>query len=168
MATTQSNNKQLQSLKRTTKREQQRARLYEDIMMTATEEKRNQIRLAVPQSEESATKPKTTMMIEKPRKYWAGSNFLQAVNVCDKFFNCAYVKFQLEQELMEERKPTASGNIERLWHRMDSGVEVEVYRQFLFEENGLEPFEDLSYHHDHRDGTVERPQDQEPRTPEQE
>ena len=102
--------------------------------------------------------------MQKPQKYWAGSSFLQAVNVCDKVFNCAYVKFQLEEELMEERKrPT--GSIERLLMSMDKGVEVEVYRQFLFEENGLEPFEDPSYHPDRREGHVQqRLQDKESRT----
>jgi len=138
-------------------------------MMAATEETRNQLR----HSDETTT---TKALIQKPRKYWHGNSFLQAVNVCDKFFNCAYVKFQLEEELMEEtRKKQHMRNvsIEHLWSKMDNGVEVEVYRQFLFEENGLEPFEDHSYHHhhskpDHRDGPVERLRDQEARTLQQE
>lgn len=132
-------------------------------MMTATKDREDDIRL---QSAEEDNKA----LIEKPRKYWSGSSFLQAVNACDKIFNCAYVKFQLEEELMEEkRQHSRTGSVEHLWRTMEKGVEVEVYRQFLFEENGLEPFEDPSSHpqQDNRDGTVERPEDEEPRTSEE-
>ncbi len=61
----------------------------------------------------------------------------------------AYVKFQLEEELMEERMRQPKNNVERLFRKMESDIreeEVEVYRQFLFEENGLEPYEDPSSH----------------------
>ena len=128
--------------------------------MTAADENRSRIRLAT-QSDDTKT-----VLVEKPRKYWQGSTLLQAVNVCDKFFNCAYVKFQLEEELMEEMKKPTDNPVERLFMRMESGVEVEVYRQFLFEENGLEPFEDPTYHPkpDRREGAAERPQEGEART----
>lgn len=140
-------------------------------MMTAADEKQSEIQLQTtsPTHHDRDTKD---ALISKPPKYWYGSNFLRAVNACDKFFNCAYVKFQLEEELMEENKPpmNPTGSIERLLRSMDQGVEVEVYRQFLFEENGLEPCYEESYHHpDRRDsGILERPQDQETRTSEQE
>ena len=64
-------------------------------MMTATkEEPRNSIILSEEECS-SVTLPDDkchddtkTALMEKPKKYWAGSNFLQAVNACDKLFNC--------------------------------------------------------------------------------
>lgn len=98
----------------------------------------------------------TTALIQ-PEKYWRGNAILTVVNACDKFFNCAYVKKQLEEEWREEsqkshHRPTGS-SVQNLFLRMDKGVEVEIYRQFLFEENGLEPFEDPCPP-DRREGTV--------------
>jgi hypothetical protein len=102
-----------------------------------------------------------------PKKYWRGNPILTVANVCDKFFNCAYVKKQLEEEWREEsqksHRPTGS-SVENLFMRMDKGVEVEIYRQFLFEENGLEPFEDPSPP-DRREATVDaKEKDTEKRT----
>lgn len=63
------------------------------MMMTATEERRNLIRLSetsiAPSSHAVSHHDDTsTALVEKPQKYWAGSHFLQAVNACDKLFNC--------------------------------------------------------------------------------
>lgn len=150
------------------------------MMMAAEEEVRKQeIEIATCQdvNKENSTAEKDGLMVttvQKPRKYWAGSNFLQAVNACDKFLNCAYVKFQLEEELMEDQRvrndARPTGSIERLLRTMNQGVEVEVYRQFLFEENGLEPFEEYNpAASDHREGHAERPEEaQESRTCQQE
>lgn len=77
---------------------------------------------------------------------------------------------------MEERMSQPKNNVERLFRKMDQQrvegvVEVEVYRQILFEENGLEPLEEdpsCSYHPDRRQGQAERPrEDEESRAPEQ-
>lgn len=102
------------------------------------------------QSELEFNSDTVTTLLIKPEKYWKGNPILTVVNVCDKFFNCAYVKKQLEEEWREEssqrshnHRPTGS-SVENLFMRMDKGVEVEIYRRFLFEENGLEPFEDPS------------------------
>lgn len=96
----------------------------------------------------------TTALIQ-PKKYWMNSQLLQAVSACDQFFNCAYVKKQLEEEWLEEsQNQPHSSSVNGLFMRMDKSVEVEIYRRFLFEENGLEPFEDLSPP-DRRDGFVD-------------
>lgn len=99
------------------------------------------------QSEHEFNSDTVTTALIKPEKYWKSSPILTVVNVCDKFFNCAYVKKQLEEEWREEsqksHRPTGS-SVENLFMRMEKGVEVEIYRQFLFEENRLEPFEDPS------------------------
>jgi len=55
---------------------------------------------------------------------------------CDKFVNCAYVKKQLEEEWRQEVEHRNSA-VERVWNRLDRSVEVELYRQFLFEENSV-------------------------------
>jgi hypothetical protein len=70
-------------------------KVYKDKMMTAIEEQRKSIHSE--EEESSVTLPNATRashdntktaLVEKPKKYWAGSNFLQAVNACDKLFNC--------------------------------------------------------------------------------
>jgi hypothetical protein len=71
---------------------------------------------------------------------------------------------------MEERMRQPKNNVERLFRQLDANaVEVEIYRQVLFEENGLEPFEDPSYHTpDCREGQTQRNViDECSRTPEQ-
>lgn len=124
----------------------------------AEDQPQTQNRLAVTPSSD------TTALIQ-PKKYWMNSQLMQAVSACDQFFNCAYVKKQLEEEWREESQDQRhSSSVKGLFMRMDKGVEVEIYRQFLFEENGLEPFEDLSPP-DRRDGSVDpKDEDYEKRT----
>lgn len=94
----------------------------------------------------------------KQKKDWSKSPLLQAANACDKFLNCAYVKKQLQEEMREERQLPVGG-VEGLWRRIDKttaeSVEVEIYRRFLFEDNGLEPYED-PHPADHREVSGER------------
>ena len=115
-----------------------------------------------PQTENRLPHPpsyNTTALI-KPKNYWMSSQILQAVSACDQFFNCAYVKKQLEEEWREESQNQGHGSsVKGLFMRMEEGVEVEIYRRFLFDENGLEPFEDLSPP-DRRDGFVDSKVDQ--------
>lgn len=63
---------------------------------------------------------------------------VKAASACDKFFNCAYVKKQLAEELQQEMQ-AQDGAVQRVLSRLDKGIEVELYRQFLFEENSIEP-----------------------------
>eukprot|EP00546_Thalassionema_frauenfeldii_P008431 CAMPEP_0178922326 /NCGR_PEP_ID=MMETSP0786-20121207/16088_1 /TAXON_ID=186022 /ORGANISM="Thalassionema frauenfeldii, Strain CCMP 1798" /LENGTH=106 /DNA_ID=CAMNT_0020596671 /DNA_START=62 /DNA_END=382 /DNA_ORIENTATION=- len=64
--------------------------------------------------------------------------FLKASNTCDNFFNCAYVKKQLEEEWRQE-KILREGAVGRVLEKLDRGLEVEVYRQLLFDENSVSP-----------------------------
>lgn len=85
--------------------------------------------------------------------------FLKATNACDKFFNCAYVTKQLEDEWHQERNnsiemqengsstmamttttmTTKSGTaMDRVWNKMEKSFQVEVYRQFLFDESSFD------------------------------
>jgi hypothetical protein len=66
-------------------------------MMTAIEEQRKSIyseeelntgNVTLPNATRASHDDTKTALVEKPKKYWAGSNFLQAVNACDKLFNC--------------------------------------------------------------------------------
>ena len=61
---------------------------------------------------------------------------LKAASACDKFFNCAYVKKQLEEEWKQEIRCEESA-VDRVWMRLEKGVEVDLYRQFLFQENAV-------------------------------
>eukprot|EP00543_Licmophora_paradoxa_P001087 CAMPEP_0202447600 /NCGR_PEP_ID=MMETSP1360-20130828/6370_1 /ASSEMBLY_ACC=CAM_ASM_000848 /TAXON_ID=515479 /ORGANISM="Licmophora paradoxa, Strain CCMP2313" /LENGTH=136 /DNA_ID=CAMNT_0049064773 /DNA_START=67 /DNA_END=477 /DNA_ORIENTATION=- len=66
------------------------------------------------------------------------NSLMKAATVCDKFLSCSYVKKQLEDECIQERKMKESAS-NRVWNRMDKTLEVELYRQFLFEgSNSLE------------------------------
>mmetsp|Transcript_14208 Transcript_14208/g.23542 ORF Transcript_14208/g.23542 Transcript_14208/m.23542 type:complete len:130 (-) Transcript_14208:95-484(-) len=65
-------------------------------------------------------------------------SFMKAANACDKFFNCAYVKKQLEDEWLQEKMMDDSA-VGRVWSKMDKSLEVEVYRQFLFDEDSVGP-----------------------------
>lgn len=67
--------------------------------------------------------------------------FVKAASACDKFFNCAYVKKQLEDEWKQEARAGESAVV-RVWSRLETGMEVEMYRQLLFEENSVEPSQD--------------------------
>jgi hypothetical protein len=63
---------------------------------------------------------------------------------CDTLLNChQYGRKEVEDESMEEMRPKSA--VERVWSKMDhtSSLEVEMYRQFLFEQNSPMPsFED--------------------------
>jgi hypothetical protein len=65
-------------------------------------------------------------------------SFMKAATACDKFFNCAYVKKQLEDEWQQEQAMNDSA-VGRVWSKMDKSFEVEVYRQFLFDEASIGP-----------------------------
>jgi len=65
-------------------------------------------------------------------------SFLKATSACDKFFNCAYVKKQLEDEWQQEEIQQKSA-VGRVWNKMEKSLEVEVYRQFLFDESSVGP-----------------------------
>lgn len=68
--------------------------MYKAKMMTAIEEERKSIHseeessVTLPNATRASHDDTKTALVEKPKKYWAGSNFLQAVNACDKLFNC--------------------------------------------------------------------------------
>ena len=87
--------------------------------------------------------------------------FLKAANACDKFFNCAYVTKQLEEEWHQETNSiqgfqehlnhgssimmtstatttTAPCAMNRVWNKMEKSFQVEVYRQFLFDESSFD------------------------------
>mmetsp|Transcript_23855 Transcript_23855/g.35253 ORF Transcript_23855/g.35253 Transcript_23855/m.35253 type:complete len:102 (+) Transcript_23855:99-404(+) len=67
--------------------------------------------------------------------------FMKASNTCDKFFNCAYVKKQLEEEWRQE-KSLSEGAVGRVLDKLDRSLEVEIYRQLLFDENSVSPSDD--------------------------
>lgn len=74
---------------------------------------------------------------------------IKTVSACDKFMNCGYVRNQLEMEYKEDCKRAMQTPVERLFQKLDKRVEVEVYRQFLFEEsNSLEPSFEEQQHAD--------------------
>mmetsp|Transcript_23197 Transcript_23197/g.32402 ORF Transcript_23197/g.32402 Transcript_23197/m.32402 type:complete len:166 (+) Transcript_23197:185-682(+) len=66
---------------------------------------------------------------------------VKTVSACEKFLNCGYIGSQLEMERHEDvQQLPMQTPVEQLFNRLDQGFEVEVYRQFLFEEqNSLEP-----------------------------
>lgn len=64
-------------------------------------------------------------------------SLLKAASVCDKFFNCAYVTKQLEDEWQQERRQQNSA-VGRVWNKMERSLEVEIYRQFLFDESSVD------------------------------
>jgi hypothetical protein len=70
-------------------------------------------------------------------------SFVKLSSSCDKFLNCQYVSKQLEDEHKQEEKGQSA--VERVWSKMDHSLEVELYRQFLFEQNSPMPsFEDAA------------------------
>mmetsp|Transcript_23446 Transcript_23446/g.39767 ORF Transcript_23446/g.39767 Transcript_23446/m.39767 type:complete len:116 (-) Transcript_23446:1184-1531(-) len=68
---------------------------------------------------------------------WA-EPLIKVASACEKFINCAYVKKQLDEEWKQEIRAQESAVV-RVWNRLETGMEVELYRQFLFEENSVEP-----------------------------
>jgi hypothetical protein len=69
-------------------------------------------------------------------------SFVKLSSSCDKFLNCQYVSKQLHDEWVEEKRPKSA--VEKVWSKLDHSVEVEIYRQFLFEQNSPMPsFEDV-------------------------
>jgi hypothetical protein len=67
--------------------------------------------------------------------------FVKLSSSCDKFLNCQYVSKQVEDESIQEKRTKSA--VERVWSRLDHSLEVEIYRQFLFEQNSPMPsFED--------------------------
>lgn len=90
-------------------------------------------------------------LARKPKEdgVWMDS-LLKATSACDRFFNCAYVKRQLEDEWAQEIQ-SRNGAVDRVWKRLEKGVEVEVYRQFLFDENEVAASVDGSTPHPDED-----------------
>lgn len=89
-------------------------------------------------------------------------NFVKLSSTCDKFLNCQYVSKQLDDESKQEKKGLSA--VERVWSKMDHSLEVEIYRQFLFEQNSPMPsFEDSDDFSETRD-MVHHPSTP-PRTP---
>ena len=64
-------------------------------------------------------------------------SLLKAASACDKFFNCAYVTKQLEDEWQQEKRQQNSA-VGRVWNKMERSLEVEIYRQFLFDESSVD------------------------------
>ena len=106
------------------------------------------------------TKPATLpVVLEGMIEHRLLDTFLKATNACDKFFNCAYVTKQLEDEWHQEHvlavpdvtgggvvAPTATTTtttttttaMNRVWNKMERSFQVEAYRQFLFDESSFE------------------------------
>ena len=100
------------------------------------------------------TKPTTTM--DGFVEHRLLDAFLKASNACDKFFNCAYVTKQLEEEWHQEHvlavpdvitggvgvdastTTTTAMAMNRVWNKMETSFQVEVYRQFLFDESSFD------------------------------
>lgn len=103
------------------------------------------------------TKPASSM--ESFMEHKLLDTFLKASNACDKFFNCAYVTKQLEDEWHQEHVlavpdvttvgrgvvcgdgsnvATTATAMNRVWNKMERSFQVEVYRQFLFDESSFD------------------------------
>jgi hypothetical protein len=86
-------------------------------------------------SDEAATKGLLTT-VDSLLEHQVFDSFLKAASVCDKVFNCAYVTKQMEDEWKQEKSSQTSA-VERVWAKMDKSLEVDLYRQFLFDEKSV-------------------------------
>jgi hypothetical protein len=82
--------------------------------------------------EENGTQRAVAMQVDN-----VFDSLLKAASVCDKFFNCAYVTKQLEDEWQQEKRQQNSA-VGRVWNKMERSLEVEIYRQFLFDESSVD------------------------------
>lgn len=78
----------------------------------------------------------TTSMMTATSKKSILDKCLKIASSCDKFFNCAYVKKQVEEEWQQEARLQDSA-MNRVWGKMEKSVEVDLYRQFLFDEESV-------------------------------
>jgi cobalamin biosynthesis protein CobT len=58
--------------------------------------------------------------------------FMKATSLC----NCSYVRKQLAFENKQEKRLNESA-VNRVWKKLDKSLEVEVYRQMLFDESSV-------------------------------
>ena len=110
-------------------------------------------------SADVTSKPSNELALDKFLDHRLFDTFLKATSVCDKFFNCAYVTKQLEDELWQQdgnivktastltcrvsadpsqQSPPDNADMRRVWSKMEKSFQVEVYRKFLFDESSFD------------------------------
>jgi len=71
-------------------------------------------------------------------------SLMKASSGCDKLFNCAYVRKQLEAEWKEEKLVNESA-VGRVLKKLERSFEVDVYKQVLFNESSIYAPDDDQY-----------------------
>lgn len=122
----------------------------------------------------------TALLLKKAKNVDWVDAVVQAATICNQLFqrracNLCHVYVDRQIEFEQRQETTKCGDapqgvvtpVERLWMQMDTGVEVELYRQFLFDEASVvNHVSEDDERDDDEDGPIQfRPEDeQEPPT----